>query len=84
VNVILAEGGESAERLELLKRGPALGGRRGSHRKEVANIKQNLEHQLIPDVRRVEFVDPVLIAGGAGAFESFAIERFKIAENSFA
>ena len=61
---------------------PALRGRGGRHRKEVADVEEDFEHQLIAHVCRVELLDPVLVAGGAGPFVCFAVEGFEVAKDS--
>src|SRR5688500_12402228 len=78
-----AQLGETAECLELLERGPARrGGRR--HRKEVADVEEDLQHELVAHVGPVELRHARVLAAGPGTIVGLAVDRLQIGQYAVA
>src|SRR5689334_23832278 len=73
--------GESSDGFELFQRASARCG--GRDRKEIPDIEQDLQHQLVAHICAVEVDHPGLIRGLLGAIVGFAVDRFEIGENAF-
>src|SRR6476659_5960265 len=77
-----AEFGESPDGFELLEgAAPRRGGR---HREEVADVAQNLEHELVAHVGAIEVDHAAPVARGLGAVVGLAIDRLEVGEDAFA
>ena len=57
---------------------------RRRNRKEVANIEQDLEHQLVAHIGVVEIGHPLLVGAFLGAIEGLAVDAFEVLEDAFA
>src|SRR3954469_22769017 len=79
---ISAKPGEPADGFELLQ-GAAAGGRR-SHREEVPDVEQDLQHELVAHVGALEIDHPGLVAGRVGPVVGFPVDRFEVGEDAVA
>src|SRR5262245_7739010 len=79
---ILAKFGEPADGLELLQGAAARC--RGGHRKEVADVEQDLQHELVAHVGALEVDHPTVVAGRPGAVVGFAVDRLEVGKDAVA
>src|SRR5207249_2849860 len=76
-----AQSSETSDGLELFQRAPARG--RGGDREQIADIEQDLQHQLVPHVGALEIDHASGVLGCLGAVVRFAVDRLEIGEDAF-
>src|SRR3954449_5981673 len=78
--MVISALGEATNGVELLEGAAAGGGRRD--REEVADVEQDLEHQLVALVSAVELGHAAAIARGLGPVVGLAVDGLEVGEDA--